>query len=116
MLEYKINEYIKQYVNHHLVRSEVLENFKKGTLLELAKKRHDYDFSDLDEEYKRITNIAEKSGISVVKLHEWSEICPKCGEKGIQICHWILNESGDKFIPYILDGSALPDNIRSAFK
>jgi len=107
---------INQYVNHHFVRNEVLENFKEGNLLELVKKRHDYDFSDLDEEYKRVAGIAENSGISVVKLHEWSELCPECSEKGIQISHWILNDTGDKFIPYTLDGSALPDDIRSAFK
>lgn len=107
---------IRQYVNHHFVRTEVLENFKKCTLLELVKKRDDYDFSDLDEEYKRIASIAEHSGISVVEPHDWSEICPKCGIKGIQISHWILNDTGDKFIPFTLDGSALPDDIRSAFK
>ena len=107
---------IKQYINHHFVRTEVLEAFKKGSLLELAKKRHDYDFSDLNEKYKEVANKAEKSGISVVKQHEWSETCPKCGEKGIQIRHWVLNKSGDEFIPYNLDGSALPDDIKSAFK
>ncbi|MHA1293057.1 MAG: DUF6966 domain-containing protein [Promethearchaeota archaeon] len=107
---------IKQYVSNHFVRSEVLENFKKGTLFELAKKRHDYDFSDLDLEYERIARIAEKSSISVVKEHEWSENCPKCKKKGIKIQHWVLNCSGDKFIPFILSGKDLPDDIRSVFK
>ena len=59
--------------------------------------------------------IAEKSNISVILHNDWSDVCSKCREK-LEIYHWVLNKTGDKFTPFTLDGSELPDDIRSAFK
>lgn len=106
---------IEYYVINHFVRDEVVEYFYKGALLELAKKRANFDKSILDDKVKRITEIVKESNIMINESDEWQEACSQCGTK-LEIYHWIMNQSGDKFIPHSLDGKALPDNIRSAFK
>lgn len=98
---------IELYVRNHFVRSEILANFKTRTLYELTKKRCKKNFP------KRVTDIAENSSISIVIDNS---PCPKCKSENFEFKHWILNSSGDKFTPFTLDGSALPDDIRSAFK
>ena len=104
---------IELYIRNHFVRSEILANFKTGTLYELAKKRCKKSLPNLDKEYKRVTDIAENSSISIVIDNG---PCPKCKSENFEFKHWILNNSGDNFTPFTLDGSALPDDIRSAFK
>ncbi|MBD3341476.1 MAG: hypothetical protein GF353_20400 [Candidatus Lokiarchaeota archaeon] len=107
---------IETYVRNHFVRAEVLEHFRTASLLELMKKRRDLDWSSLDNQVKNATQLALNSNIAVVKDHPWIETCPKCGKKGIDIYHWVLNNKEDQFVPYSLDANALSDNIRSAFK
>ena len=104
---------IELYIRNHFVRSEILTNFKNGTLYELAKKRCKKNLPNLDEEYTRVSDIAKNSSISVITD---SGICPKCKSENFEFKHWVLNNSGDKFTLFILDGSVLPDDIRSAFK
>lgn len=104
---------IELYIKNHFVRSEILANFKTGTLYELAKKRCKKNLPNLDKEYKRVSGIVENSNISIVIDNG---TCPKCKSENFEFKHWILNNSGDKFTPFALDGSVLPDDIRSAFK
>lgn len=107
---------IRQFTNNQFVRTEVLEHFRKGKLLELVKARRKFDWSNLDFVYEKAIDLAKNSGINLVKEHPWTDNCPKCNELGIELYHWVLNDKEDQFVPHGLDANDLPDSIKSAFK
>jgi len=109
-------EKIETYIRNHFIRGEVLTNFKEGKLLNLVKKRYGKDLPNLDNKYKKITDIAVNSDIPIIRVKKKKFTCPKCGSKKYDFEHWILNNTGDRFILFKLDGNALSDDIKSAFK
>ena len=108
-------EKIDYYVINHVARSEVIDYFQRGALLELAKKRANFRISSLENEITRISEIITNSQIVITNREKWKEICSKCDHK-LDIFHWVLNDAGDQFIPYNTSADDLPDNVRSAFK
>jgi len=106
---------IEYYVINHVARSEVLEYFQRGALLELAKKRVKYQISSFEDEITRVSEIITNSQIIITNRDKWKETCSKCEHK-LDIFHWVLNDAEDQFIPYDTSAKDLPDNVRSAFK